>query len=165
MRGELYVKFFREVSMKSMTYWFARVGPALALIALLAGCGTAPAVQSQSGSVGDTRQDETTALDQTLLKQVDDQLAAARANGSDVTSAQKVRDSAVSMAQAGNYAEANGNLKVAAQLLGVLRPIGDVPTAAPAPVIAAAPVPASTGDEQGPLVLNATLDSATNLDT
>jgi hypothetical protein len=151
--------------MKSMTYWFARVGPALALIALLAGCGAAPAVQSQSGSVGDTRQDETTALDQTLLKQVDDQLAAARANGSDVTSAQKVRDSAVSMAQAGNYAEANGNLKVAAQLLGVLRPIGDVPTAAPAPVIAAAPVPARTGDEQGPLVLNATLDSATNLDT
>jgi hypothetical protein len=151
--------------MKSMMYWFARVGPALALMALLAGCGTAPAVQSQSGSVGDTRQDETTALDQTLLTQVDQQLATARANGSDVTSAQKMRDSAVGMAQAGNYAEANGNLKVAAQLLGVLRPIGDVPTAAPAPVIAAAPLPASTGDEQGPLVLNATLDSATNLDS
>ncbi len=151
--------------MKSMIYWFARVGPALALIALLAGCGTAPAVQSQSGSVGDTRQDETTALDQSLLQQVDQQLAAARANGSDITTAQKMRDSAVGMAQAGNYAEANGNLKVAAQLLGVLRPIGDVPTAAPAPVIAAAPLPASTGDEQGPLVLNATLDSATNLDS
>jgi hypothetical protein len=151
--------------MKSMMYWFARVGPALALMALLAGCGTAPAVQSQSGSVGDTRQDETTALDQALLTQVDQQLATARANGSDVTSAQKMRDSAVGMAQAGNYAEANGNLKVAAQLLGVLRPIGDVPTAAPAPVIAAAPLPASTGDEQGPLVLNATLDSATNLDS
>jgi hypothetical protein len=151
--------------MKSMTYWLARVGPALALMALLAGCGTAPTAQSQSGSVGDTRPDENTALDQALLKQVDEQLAAARANGSDVTSAQKVRDSAVSMAQAGNYAEANGNLKLAAQLVGVLRPIGDVPTAAPAPVLAAAPVPASTGDEQGALVLDAKLDSNTNLDT
>lgn len=150
--------------MKSMTYWFARVGPALALLALLAGCGTAPAVQGQSGSVGDTRKDENTALDQTLLTQVDTQLAAARAKGSDVAAAQKVRDSAVSMAQAGNYAEANGNLKLAAQLVGVLRPISNEPTAAPAPVIAAVPVPASTSDEQGPMVLNATLNSATNLD-
>jgi hypothetical protein len=151
--------------MKSMTYWLARAALAVALIALLAGCGTAPAVQSQSGSAGDTRQDESTALDQALLKQVDDQLAAARAKGSDVSSAQKVRDSAVSLAQAGKYAEANGNLKIAAQLVGVLRPIGDVPTAAPAPVLSAAPVPASTGDEQGPLVLDAKLDSTTNLES
>src|SRR5215217_7621293 len=153
------VVFFWEIFMKSMTYWLARVGPALALVVLLAGCGAAPVVQSQSGSAGDTRQDENTTLDQALLKQVDEQLAAARAKGTDVTSAQKVRDSAVSLAQAGNYAEANGNLKLAAQLVGVLRPIGDLPTAAPAPAIAAAPVPASTGDEQGPLVLDAKLDS------
>ena len=151
--------------MKSMTYWLARVGPALALIVLLAGCGTAPVVQSQSGSVGDTRQDETIALDQALLKQVDEQIAAARAKGSDVTSAQNVRDSAVSLAQAGKYAEANGNLKLAAQLVGVLRPIGDVPTAAPAPALSSAPVPASTGDEQGTLVLDAKLDSTTNLES
>jgi len=150
--------------MKSMMYWLARVGPALALIALLAGCGTAPVVQSQSGSVADTRQDENTALDQALLKQVDDQLAAARAQGSDTTSAQKVRDSAVSLAKAGNYAEANGNLKLAAQLVGVLRPISNEPTAAPAPALSSAPAPASTGDEQGPLVLNAKLDSTTSLD-
>jgi hypothetical protein len=151
--------------MRSLIYWMARVGAVLALLGLLAGCGAAPAVQSQSGSVGDTRPNETTSLDQDLLRQVDEQLAAARARGGDVASAQTLRDSAVNLAQQGHYAEANGNLKMAAQLVGVLRPIGDAPTPAPAPAIAAAPAPAATGDEQGKLVLNATFDSSTALDT
>jgi hypothetical protein len=150
--------------MKSLNYWMLRAGAVLAVVALLAGCGAAPTVQSQSGTVGDARPNESSSLDQELLKQVDTQLSDARARGSDVTSAQNMRDSAVKLAQAGQYAEANGNLKMAAQLVGVLRPIGGEPTAAPAPAIAAAPAPAATGDEQGKLVLDATFDSPAALD-
>lgn len=145
--------------MKLLSYWIPRAGALLALIALLAACGTAPTAQSQSGTAGDPRPAETSQIDQELLKQVDAQIAAAKARGEDVASAQAVRDSAVSLAQQGSYAEANGNLKLAAQLVGVLRPVDGEPTAAPPPAIAAAPKPAASGDEQGSMLLDATFDS------
>lgn len=149
--------------MKSFAYWVPRIGAVLALAAMLAACGTAPTVQSQSGTVGDTRPAENSGLDQELLKQVDQQLAKAKAGGQDVASAQGLRDSAVSLAQKGTYAEANGNLKIAAQLLGVLRPVGNPPAPAPQPPIANAPAIAPSGDEQGNMVLDTNFASAQNL--
>jgi hypothetical protein len=137
-----------------------RVGAVCALSALLAACGAAPVVQSQSGSAGDARPAEQTSIDQDLLRQVDAKLADARARGDDVSTAQTLRDSAVELAQKGHEAEANGNLKMAAIQLGVLRPVGDAPPPKPAPAINAAPAPAATGDEQGTMLLNATFDTA-----
>lgn len=159
--------------MKLLSYWIPRAGALLALIALLAACGTAPTAQSQSGTAGDPRPAETSQIDQELLKQVDAQIAAAKARGEDVASAQAMRDSAVSLAQQGSYAEANGNLKLAAQLVGVLRPVDGEPTAPPPPAIAAAPKPAASGESyyrfralafgtgnQGNLILEKVLDGA-----
>lgn len=145
--------------MNSLRHWIPRAAALLALLAALAACGTAPTAQSQSGTVGDARPAENSALDQDLLRQVDAQIAAGKARGDDVSSAQDLRDSAVSLAQKGSAAEANGNLKLAAQLVGVLRPLGDAPTAAPAKPIARAPKPAASGDEQGTTLLDAKFDS------
>src|SRR5215216_7960629 len=131
--------------MKSLNYWLPRIGAIFALIALLAACGTVPTAQSQSGTVGDPRPAENSALDQDLLRQVDAQIASAKARNEDVSSAQGLRDSAVSLAQQGSYAEANGNLKDAALLLGVLRPVGNPPTPAPRLAINSAPLIAPTG--------------------
>ncbi len=149
--------------MKSLKYWVPRIGAIFALIALLAACGAVPTAQSQSGSAGDARPNENSALDQDLLRQVDQQIASAKARNEDVSSAQSLRDSAVSLAQQGSYAEANGNLKIAAQLLGVLRPVGNPPTAVPRPAIASAPVVVPTGDEQGNVVLDAKFNSDQDL--
>lgn len=149
--------------MKSLVYWIPRLAVFVALVALLAACGSVPTAQSQSGSVADPRPAENSAIDQELLKQVDAQIAAAKARGEDVSTAQSVRDSAVSLAQQGNVAEANGNLKLAAQLVGVLRSVSGEPTAAPVPAIAAAPAPAISGDEQGAVLFSSKFDSDTDL--
>lgn len=149
--------------MQSHFYWIPRLCAAFVLIGLLAACGAVPTAQSQSGTVGDERPAQNSALDQDLLKQVDAQIAAAKARGEDVSTAVNLRDSAVSLAQQGSAAEANGNLKLAAQLVGVLRPINSAPTEAPAPAIAAAPAPVASGDEQGKLLLDAKFSSAKDL--
>src|SRR5581483_1238525 len=140
--------------MKFLNYWLPRIGAIIALLALLAACGTAPTAQSQSGKVDDPRPAENSGLDQDLFKQVDQQIVKAKVGGQDVSSAQGLRDSAVDLAKKGSYAEANGNLKIAAQLLGVLRPAGNPPTPAPRPAINNAPAIIPSGDEQGNLVLD-----------
>jgi hypothetical protein len=113
--------------MKLARYWISRLGLALGALGLLAGCGAAPVAEGQVGSVADQRPAQGSALDQDLLRQVDQALAQKKAAGEDVASAQLLRDSAVQVAGAGRAEEGNGNLKIAAQLLGVLRPVGNPP--------------------------------------
>jgi hypothetical protein len=143
-----------ELVNQSFKYWIVRSGLLIALIALLAGCGTAPTAQSQSGTTGDTRAGESSGLDQELLKQVDAQIAAAKAKGTDVTSAQLLRDAAVSLAQQQRYEEANGNLKTAALEVGVLRDAAGASAAAPEPTLAP-PAPAGADKQAGRLLLSA----------
>lgn len=144
--------------MNALVHWLGRAGLIGALLLVLIGCGSAPTVQGENQSVGDARPNETTGLDQELLRQVDEAIAAAQARGEDVATAQQLRDSAVSVAAAGNAAEANGNLKLAAQLVGVLRPIGDV--ALPDPNSQqVAPPPAVASVNQGELLLSASFEN------
>lgn len=143
--------------MKRVICWICRAGLAMALLILLIGCGTAPVAESQSGTVGDTRPNETTQIDNELLRQVDAAITAARARGEDVSTVQLLRDSAVQLAQQGHAAEANGNLKMAAERVGVLRTAGGEPAVRQAPqAMPKAPAPVATGDEQGSMLLQAT---------
>lgn len=147
---------------KRFMHWAGRAAPLLVLMAFLIGCGYAPAVQSQSGTTGDQRPGESAGIDQELLRQVDAQLAAALAGGQDVAAARLLRDSAVDIARQGRYDEANGNLKSAALVLGVLRAAGGEasrPGDQPAGPRAPAPAPATAGD--GPALLSTTFDDAT----
>ncbi|KAB8141129.1 hypothetical protein F8S13_20195 [Chloroflexia bacterium SDU3-3] len=96
------------------------VGILIASSIALSSCASAPVAQSQSGSVADERPNQGTALDPSLLANVDSALAAAKNQGKDTTVAQKLRDSAVELANKGLYEEANGNLKMAAGQLGIL---------------------------------------------
>jgi hypothetical protein len=114
--------------MKSLWYWLGRGGAALALVGLLAGCGGAPVAQSRPESVAAPRPNQAAGLDPQLLRQVDAALAKQKAAGADVTAAQQLRDSAVDLDTQGHTQEASGNLKIAAQLLGVLAPAGGQPT-------------------------------------
>lgn len=148
--------------MKQLTSWAARASLLVLLAALLIGCGAATVAQSQSGTTGDERSGESTALDQQLLRQVDAQIAAAKAGGQDVAAAQQLRDSAAQLAQQGSYAEANGNLKSAALQLGVLRAAGGemAQPAAELPEPRRAPVTAAGA---GPALLSATFGDAAAL--
>jgi hypothetical protein len=139
---------------RRLTLWAGRAGALLLAAVVLIGCGAAPVAQSQSGTTGDTRPGEASNLDQELLKQVDAQLAAAKAAGQDVTAAQQLRDSAVQLAQQGHASEANGNLKAAALALGVLRGAGGQ-AEAPAQPRPQAPPAVAAAAADGPLLLRA----------
>lgn len=133
-------------------------GIAMLLAALLASCGSAPVAEGQVGTVNDPRPNQAVGIDNDLLRQVDAELAKQKAAGADVEAAQNMRDSAVQLAQNGHAEEANGNLKSAAGMLGVLaggKPQNPLP-AVPA-IPAREPVPASETD--GATVLNADLGS------
>lgn len=134
----------------------------LALLALLASCGSAPVAQSQVGTVSDPRPNQASGLDQDLLKQVDAAIAKQKAAGADITAAQALRDSAVQLAQQGHAEEANGNLKTAAGLVGVLRSAGLAHESQNAlPAIPAVPaVKPAIADAQGATALNLKFDSA-----
>ena len=54
--------------MKRLLYWMSRTALILALLALLIACGTAPVAQSQGGTVSDSRPNETTKIDEELLR-------------------------------------------------------------------------------------------------
>jgi hypothetical protein len=145
--------------MKSARYWIGRLGLALGALALLAGCGAAPVAEGQVGSVADQRPAQASGLDQDLLRQVDQALAQKKAAGEDVTGAQVFRDTAVQQGQAGRAEEANGNLKSAAMLLGVLKSVGGPPPAKE-PLPKAPQLPPAPSSAQGATVINATFGSA-----
>jgi hypothetical protein len=147
--------------MKSARYWIGRIGVALGALALLAGCGAAPVAEGQVGSVAEQRPAQANGLDQDLLRQVDQALAQKKAAGEDVASAQVLRDTAVKQDQAGRAEEANGNLKTAAMLLGVLESIGGPPPAKE-PLPAAPQLPPAPSSA-GATVINATFGSADTL--
>ena len=140
----------------------------VALLALLASCGTAPVAEGQVGTVSDPRPNQASGLDQDLLKQVDAAIAQQKAAGTDVSAAQALRDSAVQLDQQGRAEEANGNLKTAASLVGVLRPAGNAPASgnAPAasdalPAVPAAPAAQpAVADAQGGTALNLKFENA-----
>lgn len=141
-------------------------GIALLLAALLASCGSAPVAEGQVGTVSDPRPNQASGIDTNLLKQVDAELAKQKAAGANIAAAQTMRDSAVKLAQGGHAEEANGNLKSAAELLGLLRPASGAPAKpiqpAGVPAIPARPlVPAS--EAAGATVLNPSLASADDL--
>ena len=128
------------------------------LAALLASCGSAPVAEGQVGTVNDPRPNQASGIDAELLKQVDAELAKQKAAGANVEAAQTMRDAAVRVAQAGRAEEANGSLRSAAGLLGILaggKPQNELP-AVPA-IPAREPVPAS--ETAGATVLNADLGS------
>ena len=134
----------------------------LALLALLAGCGTAPVAEGQVGAASDPRPNQASGLDRDLLGQVDAALAAKKAAGADVA-AQALRDLAVDLDRQGHFEEANGNLKTAAQLLSVLRgPSNPSANGSKLPAIPAVPAaqPASAAETQGATVLNTTFESS-----
>lgn len=133
-------------------------GIAMLLAALLASCGSAPVAEGQVGTVNDPRPNQAVGIDNDLLKQVDAELAKQKAAGANVEAAQTMRDAAVRVAQAGRAEEANGSLRSAAGLLGILaggKPQNTLP-AVPA-IPAREPVPAS--EAAGATVLNADLGS------
>jgi hypothetical protein len=134
----------------------------LALLALLASCGAAPVAEGQVGTVSEPRPNQASGLDQDLLKQVDAAIAKQKAAGADVTAAQALRDSAVQLDQQGHAEEANGNLKTAAGMVGVLRSAGNAPAASGAlPAVPAAPAAQpAVADAQGGTALNPKFDSA-----
>jgi hypothetical protein len=140
-------------------------GALLALLALLASCGTAaPVAEGQVGSASDPRPNQASGLDQDLLKQVDAAIAAAKAKGADVSVAQALRDSAVDLDRQGHHEEANGNLKTAAQQVGVLRPAGNAAASSASPdnlpAIPAIPaVQPAVADVAGATALNPKFDS------
>ncbi|KAB8141132.1 hypothetical protein F8S13_20210 [Chloroflexia bacterium SDU3-3] len=132
--------------MKKTVQWLGISIVAIAMGASLSACATAPTAHSQSGSVADERPNQGTSLDQTLLKQVDTAIAAAKSRGEDTSAAQTLRDSAVDLASKNLFEEANGNLKTAAALVGVLTTAAGetVPTAVPTPAVPQAPVARAT---------------------
>lgn len=143
--------------------WVSRIGLLLALVVLLIGCGAAPIAQSQSGTTGDQRPAEQSALDPDLLRQVDAQIAAAKASGADVAAAQQLRDSAVQLAQQQRFDEANGNLKSAALALGLLRPAGGGANAAPSQAIPQPPGAGVAGPQGSKLLLSASFADASSI--
>jgi hypothetical protein len=148
---------------RQLILWASRAGVCLLAAALLIACGATPVVESQSGTTGETRPGEASGLDQELLKQVDAQIAAAKASGQDVTAAQQLRDSAVRLAQQGSNAEANGNLKAAALQLGVLRDAGGQEAQQSPQPQPRAPAPAAAAAD-GPLLLRAAFSDAAAID-
>lgn len=165
----------------SLNRRIGQAGLLLVLLAGLAGCGAAPIAQSQSGTTADERpaaSPSTTAgqsaatsssataaagLDQDLLRQVDAEIAAAKARGTDVTAAQQLRDSAVALAQQQKDEEASGNLKTAALVLGLLRPAGGGPAVAAADQSQELPAPPAPGRPASTPLLNATFADASAL--
>lgn len=132
--------------MKKTVQWLGMGIVAIAMGASLSACATAPTAHGQGGSVADERPNQGTTLDQTLLTQVDTAIAAATTRGEDTSTAQTLRDSAVDLASKNLFEEANGNLKTAAALLGVLTTAAGetVPTAAPTAAVPQAPVVRAT---------------------
>lgn len=148
--------------MKKTVRWLAASGLALAVGVGLSACGATPTVQGQSGSVTNVRTDQGSKLDAALLSEVDAAIAAAKSRSENVEAAQKLRDSAVELANKGLFEEANGNLKSSAMMVGVLA--GADGSAAPAPN----PLPAlpQKGEvaNTGAKLLNASFKDAKNLD-
>ena len=70
--------------MRSIWFRICRLAPALALLALLAGCGNATVAEGQVGSVSQPRPNQASGLDKNLLGQVDQALAAKQAAAADL---------------------------------------------------------------------------------